>query len=71
MSTKYLKNRHVLPCVAGIVVQMAPVCTCAGASSEDRGHFSRADYKFARAAACGGKMEVTLAPMVTLVRPEQ
>jgi len=57
--TKY----YVLPCLTMLVAQVAVVSTFAADPNENRGEFSASDYKFARAAACGGMLEVNLGHM--------
>ena len=60
MKIHYYKTFRVLPCAALIIAQAAQVSAYASDTTENRGQLSAADYKFARAAACGGAMEVSL-----------
>ena len=60
MNIDYYKQSRMLLGAALIVAQAALVSTYAGETSENRGQLSAADYKFAKAAACGGTMEVNL-----------
>jgi putative membrane protein len=60
MKTNY---RNVLFATACLALSMAPaalISTRASDNGETRGQFSAADYKFAKEAACGGMMEVSL-----------
>ena len=60
MNTNYHKTFRVLPCMAIIVAQFALVSAYAADTDENRGQISAADYKFVKAAACGGMLEVNL-----------
>lgn len=60
MNTNYHRTFRVLPCLAMIVTQMALVSAYAADTEENRGQISAADYKFVKAAACGGMLEVNL-----------
>jgi putative membrane protein len=55
MNTKYFKSFVVLPCLSLILAQAA-----FAADTDDRGQLSASDYKFAKEAAAGGMLEVTL-----------
>jgi putative membrane protein len=63
MKTNYHKTLRLLPCLAMMIAQTALVSTYAADTDENRGELSAADYKFARAAACGGMLEVNLGNM--------
>jgi putative membrane protein len=60
MNTDYLKKYCVLPCLAILIAQVPLVSAYAADTSENRGEFSADDYKFVKAAACGGMQEVSL-----------
>jgi putative membrane protein len=60
MKTNYRNRCLVLSCLALSFAQAALVSTCAADATENRGQLSAADYKFAKEAASGGMMEVTL-----------
>jgi putative membrane protein len=65
MKTNYRTTYRILPCLAMMVTQFALVSIYAADTSENRGEFSAADYKFAKAAACGGMLEVNLGNLAT------
>lgn len=55
MNTKCLKSFVVVPCIALFLAQAA-----LAADSGDRGQLSESDFRFAKKAAAGGMLEVTL-----------
>jgi putative membrane protein len=60
MNTNYRNRCLVLSCLVLGFAQAAPVSVFAAEANEIRGQLSAADYKFAKAAASGGMMEVSL-----------
>jgi putative membrane protein len=46
-----------------VVAQLSVVSAYAADTNDNRGQFSGGDYKFAKAAACGGMLEVNLGTM--------
>lgn len=60
MNTQYRKTSRAVSCLAALLLQGALLSTYAGDAAENRGQLSAADYKFAKAAACGGMTEVNL-----------
>ncbi len=60
MKTNYRNKWLVLSCLVLSFAPAALVSTFAADATENRGQLSAADYKFAKAAACGGMMEVNL-----------
>jgi putative membrane protein len=60
MNTNYRNTRRFLFYLTVVVGQLALCSAYAADTTENPGQFSAADYKFAKAAASGGIMEVTL-----------
>ena len=60
MKTNYRNTRLVLCCVALSLAPAALISTRGSDTGENRGQLSAADYKFAKEAASGGMMEVSL-----------
>jgi putative membrane protein len=60
MKTNYRNTCLVLSCLAMSLAPVALISTRASDTGEHRGQLSAADYKFAKEAASGGMMEVSL-----------
>ncbi len=60
MNTNHNKKCRVLPGLVLLVAQMAFNSIYAADTKDNRGEFSVTDYKFVKAAACGGVLEVNL-----------
>jgi putative membrane protein len=60
MKTNYRNTFFAMACLALSIAPAAVIPTRASDNGENPGQFSAADYRFVKAAACGGMMEVTL-----------
>ena len=60
MNINYHKAFRVLPYMVAIVSQIALVSAYAADTDDNRGQISASDYKFVKAATCGGMFEVNL-----------
>ena len=65
MNTNCYTTLRWLPCVALLVAQAALVSAYAADTKEMRGQLSSSDYKFAKEAACGGALEVSLGKLAS------